>query len=123
MVECFAVFIDIRYTVDCSKMDSLPNINVVLGEHNFVLTPKEYILVVRIVCYVCVSMCMVVYVCVNTHVFVCLHGCVCMCAWVCLHAYVCMYVHTRTHVCVLCTCMCASVCWYLFHSTVFVLSN
>lgn len=33
------------YTVDCSQMDKLPNINIVLGGHNFVLTPKEYILV------------------------------------------------------------------------------
>ena len=63
MVEYFAVFIYIQYTVDCSKMDSLPNINIVLGGHNFVLTPKEYILVVRIVCCVCQYV----------------HGCVCLC--------------------------------------------
>ena len=52
----FLLFL-LQYTIDCNRLDSLPNISVVLGGHNFVLTPKEYIIVVRIVCCVCVVQC------------------------------------------------------------------
>jgi len=31
-------------TVDCSKIPTLPNVNIAIGGKNFVLTPKDYVL-------------------------------------------------------------------------------
>ena len=80
------MFLLLQYTVDCSQMDKLPNINIVLGGHNFVLTPKEYILVVRTIIPLCVfSICMSVSVSVCI-IIVCVTVCVSvsMCAFVCV---------------------------------------
>ena len=36
----------LQYTIDCDQMDSMPNVSIVLGGHDFVLTPKEYVIIV-----------------------------------------------------------------------------
>ena len=36
----------LQYTIDCDKMDTMPNVSIVLGGHDFVLTPKEYVIIV-----------------------------------------------------------------------------
>ena len=82
----------LQYTVDCSQMDKLPNINIVLGGRNFVLTPKEYILIVCAIT-VCLSMClycMCVYICVCVYLSVCLSVRLYVCLSICLSVFSCI---------------------------------
>lgn len=111
----FLLFL-LQYTIECNRVDSLPNISIVLGGHNFVLTPKEYIIVVSIVCVICMyvlSVCAWLCVCVRMYVYVCAH--MCMCARVCVYVCVCTHAHVCLCICVsvyilLYPCLCVCVC-------------
>ena len=68
-------------------MATMPNISFVLGDHDFVLTPNEYVLKVSVLVCVCVCVCVCVRVCVRLS-NMCLDLSVCMCLY---HTLSCMY--------------------------------